>query len=235
VIILANGRPAATFYHSDSGGHTENVENVWGGTPQSFLVGVPDPFPAAAGSTHTTWHNEITQETMQSIVRHNRGDVGTILSLHVARRYQSGRVAELVINGTRGSVTYTRQQARLFDGSAGLFALRSTMYNVTATLPQLFVHQGQSVGRASSLQNMHVATAAGQQALPARETYVVQGAAGTRSINAVPTSFVFSGSGWGHGVGMSQWGARGMATAGHTFRDILLHYYRGVDLINLVN
>ncbi len=57
---------------------------------------------------------------------------------------------------------------------------------------------------------------------------------GSIVVNAVPTSFVFSGSGWGHGVGMSQWGARGMAERGHTFRDILLHYYRGVDLITLV-
>jgi len=234
VIILINGRPAATFYHSDSGGHTESVENVWGGAPQSFLVGVPDPFPAAAGSTHTSWRIEISQQTLQNIVRHNRGDVGTVLAVQVARRYQSGRVAELVISGTRGAVTYTRQQARLFDGTAGLFALRSTMYNVTAAHPQVFLHNGQSVSGPSSLQNVHVATAAGRQVLPASENYVVQGAAGTRSINAVPTSFVFSGSGWGHGVGMSQWGARGMAMAGHTFRDILLHYYRGVDLINLV-
>jgi len=234
VIALYNGRPAATFYHSDSGGHTESVENVWGGAPQSFLVGVPDPFPIAAGSTHTSWHIEITQQTLQNIVRHNRADVGTVLAVQVARRHQSGRVAELVISGTRGAVTYTRQQARLFDGSAGLFALRSTMYNVTATHPQVFLHNGQSLSRPSSLQNVHVATAAGRQSLPASENYVVQGAAGTRSINAVPTSFVFSGSGWGHGVGMSQWGARGMAMAGSTFRDILLHYYPGVDLINLV-
>jgi|GEM_PF-641944 len=233
VIALYNGRPAATFYHSDSGGHTEGVENVWGGAPQSFLVGVPDPFPAAAGSTHTNWRIEISQQTLQNIVRHNRGDVGTVLAVQVARRHQSGRVAELVISGTRGAVTYTRQQARLFDGSAGLFALRSTMYNVTATHPQAFLHNGQSVSGPSSLQNVHVATAAGRQVLPIRENYIIQGAAGTRSITAVPTSFVFRGSGWGHGVGMSQWGARGMAMAGATFRDILLHYYPGVDLITL--
>jgi len=234
VILLFNGRPAATFYHSDSGGHTENVENVWGGTPQPFLVGVPDPFPAQAGSTNSSWHAEISQQAMQNIVRHNRGDVGTILSVSVARRFASGRVSELVISGTSGSVTYTRQHARLFDGSAGLFALRSTMYNVSANLTPMFAHSGSSVVQTPSLQNLHIATAAGTLPLPLRSMLVVQGSGGAREINTVPTSFVFSGSGWGHGVGMSQWGARGMALASHTFRDILLHYYRGVELITLV-
>lgn len=42
---------------------------------------------------------------------------------------------------------------------------------------------------------------------------------------------VFEGSGWGHGVGLSQWGARGMAMAGADFARILRHYYRDVELV----
>ncbi len=37
--------------------------------------------------------------------------------------------------------------------------------------------------------------------------------------------FIFFGRGSGHGVGMSQWGARGMAEAGYSYREILGHYY----------
>jgi stage II sporulation protein D len=40
----------------------------------------------------------------------------------------------------------------------------------------------------------------------------------------------FEGRGSGHGVGLSQWGARIMAEGGSPFRDILLHYYRGLEL-----
>lgn len=40
----------------------------------------------------------------------------------------------------------------------------------------------------------------------------------------------FEGRGSGHGVGMSQWGARMMAEGGSPYREILLHYYRGLDL-----
>ena len=45
-----------------------------------------------------------------------------------------------------------------------------------------------------------------------------------------PTTFVLAGGGWGHGVGMSQWGAFGQAKAGRGFEQILQHYYRGTEL-----
>ena len=45
-----------------------------------------------------------------------------------------------------------------------------------------------------------------------------------------PTAFVLAGGGWGHGVGMSQWGAFGQAKAGRDYRTILAHYYPGTTL-----
>ncbi len=42
----------------------------------------------------------------------------------------------------------------------------------------------------------------------------------------------FDGRGYGHGVGLSQWGAREMALQGYTYRDILKHYYTGVEVGN---
>jgi peptidoglycan hydrolase-like amidase len=44
------------------------------------------------------------------------------------------------------------------------------------------------------------------------------------------TLFVLKGRGWGHGVGMSQWGAFGMAKDGSTYRQILGHYYAGTTV-----
>ena len=43
-------------------------------------------------------------------------------------------------------------------------------------------------------------------------------------------SVVFRGRGWGHGVGMSQWGAEGMARQGSSFEEILNHYYSGIEV-----
>jgi stage II sporulation protein D len=41
------------------------------------------------------------------------------------------------------------------------------------------------------------------------------------------------GGGWGHGIGMCQWGAIGRARAGHDYRRILTHYYRGTQIVRL--
>ena len=44
------------------------------------------------------------------------------------------------------------------------------------------------------------------------------------------TVHVIRGGGWGHGIGMSQYGAFGYAQNGHGYRDILAHYYQGTRL-----
>ena len=44
------------------------------------------------------------------------------------------------------------------------------------------------------------------------------------------TVFVVDGGGWGHGVGMSQWGAYGQALKGRTHEKILATYYKGTSL-----
>ncbi len=45
-------------------------------------------------------------------------------------------------------------------------------------------------------------------------------------------AFIFDGRGWGHGVGLCQWGAKGLAQAGTDWRGILAHYYPGADLVS---
>lgn len=46
----------------------------------------------------------------------------------------------------------------------------------------------------------------------------------------IPKSFSFEGKGWGHALGMSQWGARQMAEDGKNYQEIIQHYYSGVTL-----
>ena len=42
--------------------------------------------------------------------------------------------------------------------------------------------------------------------------------------------FIFSGRGWGHGVGLSQWGCQTLAKNGWTAERILAHYYPGTEV-----
>lgn len=53
--VLYNGSPIQAFYMSSSGGHTENNEDVWGGTPVPYLRGVPDRADAVAANPNHSW------------------------------------------------------------------------------------------------------------------------------------------------------------------------------------
>jgi stage II sporulation protein D len=232
-ILFYNGRPALTFYHSDSGGHTEANANVWRGTPIPYLAGVPDPYPSLAGSTNSSWNTAFNQTELRNILTQNGLDVGTIVRLEVVERTEAGRVFGMVVHGTLGTATLVRQQPRLPNGSSG-YVLRSTMYDVSNQIaPGLYVHNGTESTPLKSWQNVAVMTGSGITDLPVSAKYVLQGIR-PREVSAIPTGFLFEGSGWGHGVGMSQWGARGMAEQGHSYDDILLHYYHGVELINVL-
>ena len=50
------------------------------------------------------------------------------------------------------------------------------------------------------------------------------------TINVNNDKVVFNVNGYGHGVGMSQYGANGMAKAGYKYNDILTHYYKNCDI-----
>lgn len=52
------------------------------------------------------------------------------------------------------------------------------------------------------------------------------------SSEKTPRGLILHGYGWGHGVGMCQWGAKGMAEKGAAYKEILEYYYRGTRIIN---
>jgi len=52
------------------------------------------------------------------------------------------------------------------------------------------------------------------------------------SIKKTDTEIIFDGKGYGHGVGLSQWGALEMAKEGRNYREILEHFYPGTTIKN---
>jgi SpoIID/LytB domain protein len=48
--------------------------------------------------------------------------------------------------------------------------------------------------------------------------------------DGVPARFVFTGAGWGHGVGLCQIGAAMMGEKGYPYDEILSHYFVGAEL-----
>lgn len=62
---------------------------------------------------------------------------------------------------------------------------------------------------------------------------VVASFAGGATPAGAEESFTFTGGGWGHGVGLSQYGACGMAAGGKNYAQILAHYYTGTQVTSV--
>lgn len=96
---------------------------------------------------------------------------------------------------------------------------------------ELAVEERSASGRARLLR---VRGSAGDARVEGRH---LRSALGDRTIRSTlfeirpdPTGFLFVGSGRGHGVGMSQWGARALVERGASYREILAHFYPGASL-----
>ena len=62
------------------------------------------------------------------------------------------------------------------------------------------------------------------------ENQIQETGGSTPQTTAIPLSYTFTGTGWGHSVGLSQWGAHAMAESGFSYRDILKFYYTGIEI-----
>jgi stage II sporulation protein D len=112
-VVQHDGKTIEAFFMSTSGGHTENVENVFGGSAEPYLRGVPDPNEAAAGSPYHRWKRKFSLASMQAEL----GDLvkGRLKGIVVTRRGVSPRIikAKLVGSGGKSGVSGTTLRARL--------------------------------------------------------------------------------------------------------------------------
>ncbi|HCJ56194.1 MAG TPA: hypothetical protein DHV55_01475 [Clostridiaceae bacterium] len=80
-------------------------------------------------------------------------------------------------------------------------------------------------------QGLHIISASGQATIePSSKKISIKGLFDVQQYNIMPQTYILNGKGWGHGVGMSQYGAKGMADSGYSFIEILEHYYTGTKV-----
>lgn len=229
VIMTYGGKTVAAYFHSDGGGHTENVENVWS-SPIPYLQGVPELYPS--GSSYQDWQIVLSQTELQNLVTQQKGSVGTITSIEALSFTDAGRVMKLRVTGTKGWVDFDKEQARLRDNNYRLiYRLNSRMYTVKPQIPEINVLAADGTVVSVNPHGLSAQSATGTSELKRVDSYSLLGAnCVTRESSAQPQGFIFTGHGFGHGLGMSQYGASAMAKNGHTFEEILKHYYRGVTI-----
>ncbi|NEW04522.1 SpoIID/LytB domain-containing protein [Paenibacillus sp. SYP-B3998] len=175
---------------------------------------------------------------------------GELLSLEISKRGPSGRVTELKANGVVVKVPYPDALRSALGG------LPSTRFEIeaagsyTGTTPSpssvVLIGAGSTGGNTVSSDSIYVLASSNSQPTAVKKTDLIAlGSAGTSKSATSSSSdpslpqtsgsvqgkqFIFRGTGFGHGLGMSQWGARGYADLGYNYQKILQTYYTGVNI-----
>ncbi|MBP2628222.1 MAG: SpoIID/LytB domain protein [Firmicutes bacterium] len=209
-VIMAQGKVIPAYFHSSSGGYTENSENVWG-TYESYLRGVVD---YDQNSPLYKWEKKLTTNELTAAINKAGYTIGIIKAIELPpltskpmntpERGVSGRVKVIQFIGSTGSAQLTGEQLRKILG------LKSTLFDVSVMVP---VEQAVDFGQSFITDKKEIHRISG------RPNEII----------------VISGFGWGHGLGLSQWGAKAMAEQGPQgdstyFKEILKHYYQGTTI-----
>lgn len=248
--LMYDGKLCETYYASSDGGATENVENIWGSNAIPYLRGVIDPYEAELfdSSSSYYWKKEFTPASLGAQIRSKDRSCGDIVKVSITFT-ELGNVRSITFIDESGKKnTFDKSNCRSAIGSG--LSNRYTVNGITpyGTSSGLYVNKGTALDAGLD----EVCAIGGNGAveqLPSGDVYAISGkgtvskldvaTTGTGTSRTVTTGvnaqgkFVFTGSGHGHNVGMSQWGAYSMAKYHNkTCEDILTFYYTGSQVVS---
>lgn len=224
-LLLYNGQLASTYYHSSSGGHTENIEDIWSGT-LPYIRGVEDGF--SLGSPYDNWILQLKGAEMREKLKESDIDVGDILDVRPIETSKFGRVTKVEVKGTKGTQTFEKEKLRYILGTR---SLKSIWYKLKTDADIYVANSLAGSPLLSKTTGMTILSASGtSKANSPSNRIFVKGMRDSCSYSIIPDIYTFEGKGFGHGLGMSQYGAKGMAEQGYNYIKILEYYYQGAKV-----
>ena len=125
-VVTYHGAPVVTYFFSSSGGHTENVENVWpGSTPEPWLRGVVDRYDGAGGDPYHSWSYELSLAS--AAAKLGSWVKGNLIGIKVTKHGVSPRVITAEVVGTKGTTTVTGSQLEQAFGLMSTWASFTTI------------------------------------------------------------------------------------------------------------
>jgi len=247
-----NGKAATTVYYSSNGGASESVSVVWGSNQASYpyLVGKADPYEPTL-NLKNGWERTFTSDQIVSRVLTGYSVSGPLVSAAVTAYTDAGNPKTITFTDSAGK-SYTVSSSRVFS-KLGLPSFRfgfagggtgqpapgtpsasgSVSINGSTTVngtSGLYAIDGN--GNVTALGgDVYVVTDSGTAQLDqGGDQGQTSGNEWASSAAAVNGSITFAGRGWGHNIGLSQFGAKAMADQGHTCLEILQFYYTGITV-----
>jgi stage II sporulation protein D len=232
IVATYRGAPIEALYSANAGGMTEDSENVYANA-LPYLRSVPSPGDELAkdsgwGKTSWEWNREFTAPQLGDYLRSRGINVGVPQRVELVRVTSAGRVTLARVIGTTGTRDIGKDVTRYYFGlKSSLFTVQLTpggeeewmSWRDTARLVDMAILGSELIGTTY------------ERLLNEDRELVSMRVTGY--LYKLPPRFIFFGRGFGHGVGMSQWGAQGMALNGANYEQILKHYYRGIALTHI--
>lgn len=231
--ITYNGEPCNAFYSASDGGATENSENVWIATVP-YLRGVIDPYEADIVNKVYNYNWTVTYTSSEITARlQSKGySNGTIVDIAITQFTEMGNAYKVTLTDINGrKFTFTKGSS--IRSALGVKSIRFTI-NGAGVPDDVYVNS--ATGKISGgLETSYAIGGSGVSAiLGNNNVYAITGSGETVEIGgdtttSTPGVFTITGSGNGHNVGMSQWGAYSMAKYHNkTYEEILKFYFTGV-------
>lgn len=249
-----DGQVIEAFYSSSHGGASESVYNVWGSSLEQYpyLCGVEDPYEAdmASQNSYSSWtvsytSSELAQRLQARGYNASSGiasltltysDLGNVIQVRVT--YGNGESNDLKPTSIRSvfgvsSIRFTVNGQSVSSGAGTSSSGGGLTANGSASLDSqgtYTVISGSGSLSQAGLDGLYAISGLGS-INPAEDT-VSSGGSGTDTptgtqVTVSGSSYIFQGSGNGHQLGLSQYGARAMAERGFTYDEIIEFYYPG--------
>ena len=237
--LYYDGELAEAYYHSSDGGATEDAENVWG-TDVPYLRGKEDPYEADIDIPDYEYTVTYTWDELTWVLQNSGYDIGDVVDAYVSAYTDLGNVYSVTFVDSRGNtLVRTGDDARMAFYSTTLGknvpSLRFTITGGTGGGSGYAVNSAS--GTLSALDGAAVISGGGTVSRLEGEDHAAISASGTADLtggssggrgSASRDGITITGTGNGHNVGMSQYGARAMAEQGHDYIDILEFYFTGI-------
>ncbi|MBC2722323.1 SpoIID/LytB domain-containing protein [Desulfosporosinus sp.] len=231
IVDAKTKQPIDALYSSHSGGYTEDAQNVWGNI-DIHNISHPDLYSQGVGGPVNRWRFIVSAPLLGS--KFGLGPVRKV----TLDKFPSGRVKSVQIEDEFG-------QNKTVKGRTFVQAFYPFGQPIRkeAFLGSLFEAKDVNTNRelfrkSDSTESFGPLGYSGFSELAklyqSRQgpllSKVMSSSLGTSEDPQPFGVFIFEGRGWGHGVGMSQWGAYHMAQLGYKYNEIIAYYYNHISI-----
>lgn len=221
-VIVHNDKICDATFFSTCGGHTENNDNVWSGNAVPYLRGILDS-KMRKDLLQGKFESEAFVQTWLDSAQNAKvycNTLGDNVPIYLKAftkyfrwevNYTQDELSQLIRNKTGENPGKIKNIIPLKRGVSG----RISKLKIEGTRKDLIIEKELNIREALGEPRLY------SSCFAVRRLGIV---------GEIPEEFVIKGAGYGHGVGMCQVGAAGMALAGKKYDDILKHYYTDVEI-----